>query len=94
MSSCVKVDGIITGNVEIEAPEVTGEIISETPEITGRLSVAGSSDAYPGPYDVIPKVDPQLLNTQGQYMKYDVTVWGIPYTEVSNKYGITVSIGE
>lgn len=53
-----------------------------------------SPDEYQGPYDVIPKVDPQQLATADKLMKQDVTVWGIPYEEVSNLYGITVTIAE
>lgn len=83
MSNCIKVDGIITGTVE-----------KDTPEITGSITIGSGTDVYPGPYDVVPKVDPQQLATQGKYMKDNVTVWGIPYTEVSNLYGTTVSIGE
>lgn len=49
---------------------------------------------YPGPYYVTPKVDPQLLPTYNRRMTDDVTVWGIPYTEVSNLEGITVIIGQ
>ena len=51
-------------------------------------------EEYPGPYDVIPKVNPQQLETQSKLMRSNVTVWGIPYDEVSNLYGKTVIIGE
>lgn len=51
-----------------------------------------SPDEYQGPYDVIPKVDPQQLATANKLMKQDVTVWGVPYEEVSNLYGTTVNI--
>lgn len=51
-------------------------------------------DEYPGPYDVIPKVNAQQLQTQSKLMRENVTVWGIPYEEVSNLYGTTVNIAE
>lgn len=52
-----------------------------------------SPDTYQGPYYVIPEVEPQLLNTKHKLMADDVTVWAIPYTEVSNPDGTTVIIG-
>lgn len=51
-------------------------------------------DEYQGPYDVIPKVNPQQLATQNKLMRENVTVWGIPYEEVHNEYGVTVTIAE
>lgn len=50
-------------------------------------------DPYLGPYTVIPKawVD-QVLLTKDKNMTDDVTVTEVPYTEVSNIYGTTVSI--
>lgn len=51
-------------------------------------------DTYPGPYDVIPKVNPQQLATRNMLMTQNVTVWGIPYEEVHNDYGVTVTIAE
>ena len=49
-------------------------------------------EPYPGPYDVIPQVNGQTLATQDLYMTEDVTVHDIPYAEVSNLYGTTVTI--
>lgn len=51
-----------------------------------------SPDIYHGPYDVIPKVDAQQLATKNKLMTQNVTVWGIPYDEVSNQFGTTVQI--
>ena len=51
-------------------------------------------EEYEGPYDVIPKVDAQQLPTKNKLMNSNVTVWGIPYEEVSNLYGTTVTIAE
>lgn len=42
---------------------------------------------YDGSYTVIPKVNKQVLETKGNYMKDDVTVVGIPYYDVSNTSG-------
>ena len=75
--------------IEFEIDEVEEEIEFELDEF-----VQIQPDTYPGPYDVIPKVDPQQLLTANKFMKNNVTVWGIPYEEVHNEYGITVTIAE
>ena len=82
MSNYIKVDGIITGTVE-----------KDTPEITGSITIGSGTDVYPGPYDVVPEINPQYLATQGKYLKDNLTVWGIPFTEVSNEHGTTIIIG-
>lgn len=47
---------------------------------------------YQGDYTVIPSASVQTLDTTGYVMSDDVTVTEIPYAEVSNTYGTTVSI--
>lgn len=47
---------------------------------------------YEGPYTVIPKTVDQILETAMKTMTDDVTVKEIPYAEVSNVYGTTVTI--
>ena len=49
-------------------------------------------DSYEGPYEVIPKTVDQILATNKKRMTDDVTVTEIPYAEVSNVYGTTVTI--
>lgn len=50
-------------------------------------------DPYPGPYVVIPKAwQDQTLYTENKNMTDDVLVTEVPYTEVSNLHGTTVSI--
>lgn len=49
-------------------------------------------DPYTGPYDVIPKTESQTLLTKDKNMTDDVTIYEIPYAEVSNTYGTTVTI--
>lgn len=53
-----------------------------------------SPDTYEGSYDIIPRVNAQQLETANKLMRENVTVWGIPYEEVSNLYGTTVTIAE
>lgn len=49
-------------------------------------------DPYEGPYEVTPKTVEQILETKDKNMVDDVTVHEIPYAEVSNTYGTTVTI--
>lgn len=73
---------------------ITGTI-NAVGQITGTVKdAAGADSVYQGPYDVIPAVDPQQLTTYGKIMRDNVTIWGIPYQEVSNEYGTTVTIAE
>lgn len=74
-------------------PKITGKLTPVGQKITGTVTAYGLPNPYSGPYDVTPKVDPQLLLTAGKSLREDITVWGIPYTEVSNKDGTTCIIG-
>lgn len=56
------------------------------------IEVHHGVDPYAGPYDVIPKTYDQVLATKNKNMSDDVTVYEIPYDEVSNIYGTTVTI--
>ena len=57
------------------------------------IEVDHGYDPYPGPYIVIPKAwQDQTLPTNGKNMEDDVLVLEVPYVEVSNVYGTTVSI--
>lgn len=57
------------------------------------IEVTHEYDPYEGPYIVIPKAwQDQILATKDKDMTDDVTVTEVPYTEVSNLYGTTVSI--
>lgn len=42
---------------------------------------------YPGPYTVTPTREDQTLHTRNKTMAADVTVFEIPYSEVSNLVG-------
>lgn len=48
---------------------------------------------YEGEYVVTPKIIEQVLKTKDKSMSDDVTVKEIPYHEVSNPKGLTVTIG-
>ena len=50
-------------------------------------------DPYMGPYEVVPKAwEDQILATNGKNMTDDVTVFEVPYDEVTNPTGTTVVI--
>lgn len=55
--------------------------------------IANSVGNYDGDYLVIPKVENQVLLTKQKFMKNNVEVLAIPYFEVSNDFGNTVTIG-
>jgi hypothetical protein len=60
----------------------------------GVISVLPSTEAYPGPYEVTPKVNAQTLATAQKNMKYDMQIKAIPYFDVGNASGgSTVYIG-
>ena len=67
---------------------------AETLEFTidDYVNIAPSDEPYPGPYTVIPKTTGQVLDTKHKRMTDDVTVTEIPYAEVGNVYGTTVTI--
>lgn len=49
---------------------------------------------YDGNYDIVPKTDPQIMQTIGKRMSDNVKIKAIPFYEVSNKeFGETVYIG-
>ena len=61
--------------------------------IAEAISSVSSLPSYLGPYEVTPTIAPQVLETRAHQMADDLTVDGIPRYDVSNEYGVTVSIG-
>lgn len=55
--------------------------------LTGSLTKAVGYIDYTGEYEVIPKVEQQILNTKDRHMVDDVTVKAIPYFDVGNNAG-------
>lgn len=74
--------------VIIDEKEIIDISIEET---TG--SGGGELPYYPGPYEVTPKINQQVLPTAYKSMSKDVQVLEIPYSEVHNISGTTVTIG-
>ena len=82
MSSIVEIEQTISIDIEDDI----------SLEIEGYIS--GHADPYTGSYSVIPRVDKVILPTANKTMANDVTVFQIPYAEVSNPQGgNTVTIG-
>lgn len=53
-----------------------------------------SGDIYEGPYTMVPKVTPQVMETEGLFLKKNVDITEIPISSVSNTSGgITSVIG-
>lgn len=64
-------------------------------EVSITIDEAGGSilPYYTGRYHVTPKVKSQKLETKNKSMSNDVDIDKIPYEEVHNVSGITVTIG-
>ena len=67
-------------------------------KISGTLTIpsAAGVSLYDGPYEVTPKAwDEQVLETAHKMLTDDVTVFRVPYYEVSNVFdGLTAYIAE
>jgi hypothetical protein len=89
----------LSGQIQIDEPTLRGKVYVDSPILRGNVNIATKTyihDRYPdytGEYSVKPKVDEQILPTEHTSMQSDMTIEPIPYHEVSNEYGITVSIG-
>lgn len=53
----------------------------------------GGVEVYHGAYSVTPSENGQVLDTEDKYLSQNVEIFGVPFYEVSNEYGTTVSIG-
>ena len=83
---------MITGSIGKIGAEMSGDIMESA--FSGKLNaempgsiVFSIQDQYDGPYEIIPKTEPQVLRTKEKTMMDDVTVREVPYFEVSNQFG-------
>lgn len=83
---------MITGSIGKIGAEMSGDIMESA--FSGKLNaempgsiVFSIQDQYDGPYEIIPKTEPQILSTREKTMMDDVTVREVPYFEVSNQFG-------
>ena len=83
----------LKGGLQPGGRVLSGQITPDDPlrgNLPGTLELHYSPDAVPeykGPYEVIPKVEAQTLDTAGKLMRKDVEVYAVPYFEVSNTTG-------
>lgn len=87
-------NGYLTGTIRPSCA-LTGAIQTNGAILQGHIQ-AGlvACQYYEGEYDVVPKIESQVMKTAGKHMREDVTVEAIPYYEVSNVYdGYTAIIG-
>ena len=62
--------------------------------VSKAVIVSGEREGYEGAYEVTPKVEAQTLNTANKFLRKDVSIFGIPFFDVSNESGgSTVYIG-
>ena len=92
MDKVLKINGTLTTNECF----LNGRLeVLEERFLSGALSPATvkvTPEIYTGEYIVTPQTYEQYLNTDNKLMTDDVTVLEIPYSEVSNLYGTTISI--
>lgn len=71
----------------IDIPSVKLTVTEQFKEVLG-------TETYKGEYEVVPKVNKQILDTKNKTMTDDVTVLKIPYSKVDNlSGGQTITIG-
>ena len=70
---------------------IIGAIKNDT--LSGTLNIGGTYQDYSGAYDVTPKTEGQILETENKILRQDVLIKKIPYFETSNEYGETIFIG-
>lgn len=103
LSGCMKQDVKLIGKIFIQHGNLEGFIrsagslfglIKSAGTLSGFLTRPVGYDDYRGKYEIIPKIDPQNIQTADKHLSKDITILAIPYYEVSNPYGgNTVSIG-
>lgn len=93
MSSAVVIEeGVLSGRIKTDGV-LEGHIVTGGGLLVGTVSLPVGYTDYNGPYNVIPKVVSQELDTADKHLTKDVTVEAIPYYEVSNQTGKTIIIG-
>lgn len=85
--------GKLSGVISVEDNCLSGTI-TPTGSLSGKLDLHPTYGEYTGEYVVTPKAFKlQTLPTTDKVLKQDVTVLEIPYMEVHNVTGTTVTIG-
>ena len=60
--------------------------------VGAAVVVPSAGNPYNGPYEVVPKVEAQILPTKHKYLSEDVQVLAVPYYEADNPIGTTIFI--
>lgn len=82
------IERVLNVDVEVQSEQIPIEITIDTGTGGGKLPT------YEGSYEVTPRKVEQILPTKNKSMLDNVTVFSIPYVEVSNLGGgLTATIG-
>lgn len=75
--------------IDMSVSAVTGDGIN----VDLDCGIGSKLPFYDGAYEVTPKTYPQELATKNKSMSENISVLSIPYNEVHNNTGLTVTIG-
>ena len=81
----------MNGLISLQEGTLIGKISSSV-NLIGRVSIPSGYKYFNGSYEVIPKVESQMLETKDKLMSEDVHIKSILYYEVSNPQGGTTII--
>ena len=82
------IERVLNVDVEVQSEQIPIEITVDAGIGGGKLPI------YEGDYEVTPRKVEQILLTKNKSMSDNVTVFSIPYAEVSNiGGGLTATIG-
>lgn len=86
--------GGLVGSITNDSNTLIG-VVSNQAQLVGAVQIAEhvSYEPYQGDYEICPACDcDQVLETANKLMLDDMVVDKIPYAEVQNESGLTVSI--
>lgn len=84
----------LLGVIACSRARLVGKIFCSEKHLTGHLAIPVGIENYTGAYNVIPKIEGQIMETRDKRMTKNVTIEPIPFYEVSNPQGgMTFIIG-
>lgn len=86
-------EATLAGKISLDGANLAGAI--QAPIIlSGRVAIPAGYKYFGGNYEIMPKIESQILDTKDKLMSKDVFIKSIPYYEVSNlQGGTTIIIG-